>query len=519
MVAVSCRVRLPCGSPAPRTRAPGDSAGPVAGGSITARPVAGNRLPAAVRGRFGDLAASAHSAPRRNGYHPAGRVGPVRVGARLFRGMKTYVATPENRTRDWYVVDAEGQTLGRLATQIADALRGKRKPRVHAALRRRRLRRRRQRREDRRHRRQAEEQALLPPQRLPGRHPLADPRGDARPQARGRHPPRRQGDASPQQDGPQAAAQAQGLRRARPSARSAAAEAPGGEQVSLERRRRARAGERRRRDFRARAPSSPRPNSPRPPRPRSPPPRPSRSRPRSPPPTGAGRGARRRRAGRGARRRGAGRGARRRGRAGAAEEPAEAGRGRQEGRRPRRRPRADRDRRGARADRRGARRPRGRGGGARAPARPPPPPRTTTTRRSPRAPSRSRPTPRSRRPASARAPSPGSSSAPATARFEINDRGIEEYFKSSQHQALARQPLVTAGYEGSVDVKVRVHGGGISGQAGAVRHGVARALTALEPELRGDLKRRGMLTRDDRRKERKKAGLKKARKRPQFSKR
>jgi small subunit ribosomal protein S9 len=103
--------------------------------------------------------------------------------------------------------------------------------------------------------------------------------------------------------------------------------------------------------------------------------------------------------------------------------------------------------------------------------------------------------------------------------FEINDRDIAEYFKGSQHQALARQPLVTAGYEGAVDVKVRVHGGGISGQAGAVRHGVARALTALEPELRGDLKRRGMLTRDDRRKERKKAGLKKARKRPQFSKR
>lgn len=103
--------------------------------------------------------------------------------------------------------------------------------------------------------------------------------------------------------------------------------------------------------------------------------------------------------------------------------------------------------------------------------------------------------------------------------FQINDRGIDEYFKSSQHQALARQPLVTAGYEGSVDVRVRVHGGGISGQAGAVRHGVARALTELEPELRGDLKRRGLLTRDDRRKERKKAGLKKARKRPQFSKR
>jgi len=103
--------------------------------------------------------------------------------------------------------------------------------------------------------------------------------------------------------------------------------------------------------------------------------------------------------------------------------------------------------------------------------------------------------------------------------FQINDRSIEEYFPSTHHQALARQPLVTSGYDGNVDVRVRVHGGGVSGQAGAVRHGVARALTELEPELRGDLKRRGLLTRDDRRKERKKAGLKKARKRPQFSKR
>ena len=103
--------------------------------------------------------------------------------------------------------------------------------------------------------------------------------------------------------------------------------------------------------------------------------------------------------------------------------------------------------------------------------------------------------------------------------FHVNDRTLEEYFVSTQHQSLARQPLVTSGYDGNVDVRVRVHGGGVSGQAGAVRHGVARALTSLEPELRGDLKRRGMLTRDDRRKERKKAGLKKARKRPQFSKR
>lgn len=103
--------------------------------------------------------------------------------------------------------------------------------------------------------------------------------------------------------------------------------------------------------------------------------------------------------------------------------------------------------------------------------------------------------------------------------FKINDRPIEDYFPSTQLQSLARQPLVSAGYDKNVDVRVRVHGGGISGQAGAVRHGLARALTTLEPELRGELKRRGMLTRDDRRKERKKAGLKKARKRPQFSKR
>jgi len=103
--------------------------------------------------------------------------------------------------------------------------------------------------------------------------------------------------------------------------------------------------------------------------------------------------------------------------------------------------------------------------------------------------------------------------------FEINRRGLEQYFPRHQHQTLVRQPLLTSGYEGKVDVRVRVHGGGISGQAGAVRHGIARALTAIDPELRGELKRRGLLTRDARAKERRKAGLKKARKRPQFSKR
>jgi small subunit ribosomal protein S9 len=103
--------------------------------------------------------------------------------------------------------------------------------------------------------------------------------------------------------------------------------------------------------------------------------------------------------------------------------------------------------------------------------------------------------------------------------FEINKRSLEEYFPRHQHQTLVRQPLLTSGYEGKVDVRVRVHGGGISGQAGAVRHGIARALTEVDADLRGELKRRGLLTRDARTKERRKAGLKKARKRPQFSKR
>lgn len=103
--------------------------------------------------------------------------------------------------------------------------------------------------------------------------------------------------------------------------------------------------------------------------------------------------------------------------------------------------------------------------------------------------------------------------------FLINSRPLEDYFPRPNHQVVARQPLATTGYVESVDVKVRVHGGGISGQAGAVSHGIARALTELDPELRGELKQRGLLRRDARVKERRKAGLKKARKKPQFSKR
>jgi small subunit ribosomal protein S9 len=103
--------------------------------------------------------------------------------------------------------------------------------------------------------------------------------------------------------------------------------------------------------------------------------------------------------------------------------------------------------------------------------------------------------------------------------IQVNKRELEEYFPRSYLQSVAKQPLTQTGYEGNVDVRVRVHGGGISGQAAAVRHGIARALTEVDPALRPELKRRGMLTRDARVKERRKAGLKKARKRPQFSKR
>jgi small subunit ribosomal protein S9 len=108
---------------------------------------------------------------------------------------------------------------------------------------------------------------------------------------------------------------------------------------------------------------------------------------------------------------------------------------------------------------------------------------------------------------------------PGDGKIEINKRQLEEYFPRAYLQTVAKQPLVQSGYEGNVDVRIRVHGGGISGQAAAVRHGIARALTEVDPALRPELKRRGMLTRDARVKERRKAGLKKARKKPQFSKR
>ncbi len=101
----------------------------------------------------------------------------------------------------------------------------------------------------------------------------------------------------------------------------------------------------------------------------------------------------------------------------------------------------------------------------------------------------------------------------------VNGRTMEEYFPRMTHRALALAPFKVAGVEGTFDLRVRVEGGGPSGQAGAVRHGIARALVEADPELRVPLKRAGFLTRDARIVERKKAGLRKARKRPQFSKR
>ncbi|MGH2839199.1 MAG: 30S ribosomal protein S9 [Solirubrobacteraceae bacterium] len=108
---------------------------------------------------------------------------------------------------------------------------------------------------------------------------------------------------------------------------------------------------------------------------------------------------------------------------------------------------------------------------------------------------------------------------PGTGAYSINGKPLDEYFPRPALGRNIRQPLEAVGYEERMDVVARMHGGGVSAQAGALRHGISRALLEADPNLRGELKRRGFLTRDSRAKERKKAGLKKARKRPQFSKR
>ena len=106
-----------------------------------------------------------------------------------------------------------------------------------------------------------------------------------------------------------------------------------------------------------------------------------------------------------------------------------------------------------------------------------------------------------------------------TGKIIINDRDIDDYFGLETLKLIVRQPLVVAGVEGKFDIVVRVSGGGVSGQAGAIRYGLSRALLVYDENLRPELKKAGFLTRDPRMKERKKYGLKAARRAPQFSKR
>lgn len=108
---------------------------------------------------------------------------------------------------------------------------------------------------------------------------------------------------------------------------------------------------------------------------------------------------------------------------------------------------------------------------------------------------------------------------PGTGQFDLNGRTLEEYFPSRTQRVVATAPLRVAGMEKEIDVVARLEGGGSTGQAGALRHGIARALVTMDETLRGILKKEGFLTRDPREKERRKYGLKKARKAPQYSKR
>jgi small subunit ribosomal protein S9 len=106
-----------------------------------------------------------------------------------------------------------------------------------------------------------------------------------------------------------------------------------------------------------------------------------------------------------------------------------------------------------------------------------------------------------------------------TGKFELNGRPLETYFPSRAHRMIVTSPLRIVGREKDFDVVAHLNGGGVSGQAGALRQGIARALLELDPNLRPQLKKEGLLTRDAREKERRKYGLKKARKAPQYSKR
>jgi small subunit ribosomal protein S9 len=104
-------------------------------------------------------------------------------------------------------------------------------------------------------------------------------------------------------------------------------------------------------------------------------------------------------------------------------------------------------------------------------------------------------------------------------RWEINGRPLEDYFPSATHRMVITEPLRLTSTEGRYDIVAKIEGGGVSGQAGALRHALSRALVDMDPDLRPTLKKAGFLTRDAREKERRKYGLKKARKAPQYSKR
>ncbi len=106
-----------------------------------------------------------------------------------------------------------------------------------------------------------------------------------------------------------------------------------------------------------------------------------------------------------------------------------------------------------------------------------------------------------------------------TGRWEVNGRPLEDYFPSATHRMIINEPLKLTQTEGRYDVIAKIEGGGMNGQAGALRHAISIALAGLDPDLRGRLKQAGFLTRDAREKERRKYGLKKARKAPQYSKR
>ena len=106
-----------------------------------------------------------------------------------------------------------------------------------------------------------------------------------------------------------------------------------------------------------------------------------------------------------------------------------------------------------------------------------------------------------------------------TGQFQLNGRTLEDYFPSRAHRMVVTAPLRVIGREKDFDIVAHLDGGGVAGQAGALRHGIARALIELDPELRPQLKQEGLLRRDAREKERRKYGLKKARKAPQYSKR